>query len=172
MLKVKRLCELLTPYAGRIVLHIVPFTAIQEAIRDNTAEEYFTLIMRRKMMEIACTLADKRGCEAIVTGESLGQVASQTLAAMYCTDRAAGIPVLRPVIGMDKTEIIEIANGIDTFETSTLPYEDCCTVFTPKHPRTRPAYDSVIEQENRFDFAPLVRDAVSGIERVVIHGGL
>lgn len=163
LLKVEELCEKLTPYCGDIRFYCVPFTEIQEALRDNCPEEYFTVIMRRLMMKIANILCEKHDYKALITGESVGQVASQTLMALACTDKASDVPVFRPVIGMDKKEIIEIARRIDTFETSILPYEDCCTVFTPRHPRTRPVLADVIAAEERFDFSELVAKAVDGI---------
>ncbi len=167
-LKVERLCEKLTPYCGDIKFFCVPFTKIQEALRDNCPEELFTIIMRRLMMEIAQRIAAKEDCMALITGESVGQVASQTLGAMVCTDAACRIPVFRPVIGMDKTEIIEISRKIDTFETSIEPYEDCCTVFTPKHPKTRPILEEVVKAQESFDFEPLISEAVENTELKVI----
>lgn len=161
LMKVETLCEKLTPYCGDIRFYCVPFTEIQEALRDNCPEEFFTIIMRRLMVKIANAIAEKNEYGALVTGESVGQVASQTLKAIQCTDAAAEFPVFRPVVGMDKKEIIEIARKIDTFETSTLPYEDCCTVFTPKHPKTRPVLEDIIAAENRFDFAPLIEKAIN-----------
>ena len=163
LLKVEELCEKLTPYCGDIRFYCVHFTEIQEALRDNCPEEYFTVIMRRLMMKIANIICEKHDYKALITGESVGQVASQTLMALACTDKASDVPVFRPVIGMDKKEIIEIARRIDTFETSILPYEDCCTVFTPKHPRTRPVLADVIAAEERFDFSELIEKAVEGI---------
>ena len=163
LLKVEELCEKLTPYCGDIRFYCVPFPEIQEALRDNCPEEYFTVIMRRLMMKIANIICEKHDYKALITGESVGQVASQTLMALACTDKASDVPVFRPVIGMDKKEIIEIARRIDTFETSILPYEDCCTVFTPKHPRTRPVLADVIAAEERFDFSELIEKAVEGI---------
>lgn len=163
LLKVEELCEKLTPYCGDIRFYCVPFTEIQEALRDNCPEEYFTVIMRRLMMKIANIICEKHDYKALITGESVGQVASQTLMALACTDKASDVPVFRPVIGMDKKEIIEIARRIDTFETSILPYEDCCTVFTPKHPHTRPVLADVIAAEERFDFSELIEKAVEGI---------
>jgi thiamine biosynthesis protein ThiI len=159
-LKVETLCEKLTDYCGTIAFFCVPFTEIQEAIKEHCPEAYFTLIMRRLMMEIAQRIAEKQFCDALITGESVGQVASQTLKAIACTDAVCKIPVFRPVIGMDKVEIINIARKIDTFETSTLPYEDCCTVFTPKHPRTQPTLDEVEKAQNHFDFSALIDKAV------------
>lgn len=163
-LKVEQLCEKLTDYCGGIAFYCVPFTEIQEAIKDNCPEEFFTIIMRRLMMEIAQRIADKDGCLALITGESVGQVASQTMAAIACTDAVCRIPVFRPLIGMDKTEIIEIARKIDTFETSTLPYEDCCTVFTPRHPKVRPQLSDIEKAQNSFDFEPLISKAVEDTE--------
>ncbi|MEY8373387.1 tRNA uracil 4-sulfurtransferase ThiI [Merdimmobilis hominis] len=167
-LKVITLCEKMSAYCGRMQLFIVPFTKMQEAIRDNCPEELFTVIMRRMMMKIAEKLAQRSDCAALITGESLAQVASQTVQAIACTDVACQMPVLRPLIGMDKEEIIRIARKIDTFETSILPYEDCCTVFTPKHPRTRPKLAMVEEAEAAFDFAPMLEEAVEGAERLRI----
>ena len=159
-LKVETLCEKLTNYCGTIAFFCVPFTEIQEAIKEHCPEEYFTLIMRRIMMEIAQRIAELQFCDALVTGESVGQVASQTLKAIATTDAVCKIPVFRPVIGMDKLEIINIAKKIDTFETSTLPYEDCCTVFTPKHPKTKPTIEEVEKAQNKFDFSKLIEQAV------------
>jgi len=161
-LKVEQLCEKLTDWCGGIAFYCVPFTEIQEAIKDNCPEEFFTIIMRRLMMEIAQRIAEKDNCLALITGESVGQVASQTMAAIGCTDAVCRIPVLRPLIGMDKTEIIEISRKIDTFETSTLPYEDCCTVFTPRHPKVRPRLEDIEKAQNSFDFEPLIQKAVEG----------
>lgn len=138
-----------------MTMYTVPFTKLQEEIRDKCHEEYFTIIMRRFMMKIAQRLAEKNDCKALITGESLGQVASQTIGAIACTDAACEMPVFRPLIGMDKEEIIEISRKIDTFEVSIQPYEDCCTVFTPKHPRTRPVLKNVIAEENKIDYEPL-----------------
>lgn len=163
-LKVEQLCEKLTDYCGGIGFYCVPFTEIQEAIKDNCPEEFFTIIMRRLMMEIAQRIAAKDGCLALITGESVGQVASQTMSAIACTDAVCRIPVFRPLIGMDKTEIIEISRKIDTFETSTLPYEDCCTVFTPRHPKVRPVLSDVEKAQNSFDFEPLIAEAVEKTE--------
>ena len=159
--KVEKLAEKMSAYCGDIKFHCVPFTKIQEAIRDNCKEEYFTIIMRRLMMEIAVRIAHKEDCQCLVTGESLGQVASQTMYAMVCTDAVSTLPVFRPCIGMDKSEIVEISRRIDTFETSIEPYEDCCTVFTPKHPKTRPTLADVEKEQNRFDFTEMVETAVN-----------
>ena len=166
--KVKLLTEKVAAYAGRIELYIVPFTKIQETIRDCCPEEYFTVIMRRLMMVIAGEIAARHGAKALITGESLGQVASQTLMALACTDAAAPLPVLRPLIGMDKNDIVITARKIDTFETSILPYEDCCTVFTPKHPNTQPHLDEVEKAQNRVDWAAMLEEAVAATRLEVI----
>lgn len=158
--KVRKLCEKMTDFCGDIMFYCVPFTEIQEAIRDNCPEEYFTVIMRRLMVKIANRFCEKDGYGAIITGESLAQVASQTLRAIGCTNAAAEFPVLRPLIGMDKIEITDIARKIGTFETSILPYEDCCTVFSPKHPRTKPHLEDVLKAESAFDFTPLIEKAI------------
>lgn len=168
-LKVEQLCEKLTDYCGGIAFYCVPFTEIQEAIKDNCPEEYFTIIMRRIMMEIAQRIAEKDGCQALITGESVGQVASQTMAALACTDAVCQIPVFRPCIGMDKTEIIEISRKIDTFDISTLPYEDCCTVFTPKHPKVRPHLEDIEKAQSSFDFEPMIQKAVEETEMKVFN---
>ncbi len=159
--KVKTLLSKVARYSGVINLAIVPFTEIQDQIAENCPEDYFTLIMRRMMMRIAQKIAANSGSLALITGESLGQVASQTLPALVTTDYVCEMPVLRPLIGMDKEEIIEISRKIDTFETSILPYEDCCTVFTPKHPKTRPTLDSCIDAEKGLDIDALVEKAIS-----------
>ena len=161
---VKKMCA----YSGRITTLVVPFTHIQEEIRDKCAEEYFTVIMRRYMMKIAQIAAERYGCEALITGESVGQVASQTIPAIACTDVATQLPVLRPLIGMDKDEIVTIARKIDTFETSILPYEDCCSVFTPKHPRTRPKLASILHEEEALEEQALIDEAVAGMEQITI----
>ena len=163
LMKVETLCGKLTEYCGDIRFYCVPFTEIQEALRDNCSGDYFTVIMRRLMLKIANRLCERGSYGALITGESVGQVASQTLAAISCTDKAAEYPVLRPLVGMDKKEIIEIARRIDTFETSILPYEDCCTVFTPKHPKTKPLLKDVLVEEEKFDFSPLIEKAIGGI---------
>ena len=160
--KVLELARLLTAWTGRLLVHIVPFTEIQEEIRRNCPEEYFTLIMRRFMMRIAEAIARKANAGALVTGESLGQVASQTMLALGVTEDVVSMPVLRPLIGMDKVEIIRIAREIGTYETSILPYEDCCTVFTPRHPATRPALEDVRAAEAALDVDALVAEALSG----------
>ena len=160
--KVLELARLLTGYCGRMIVHIIPFTKIQEEIRRSCPEEYFTLIMRRFMMRIAEAVAKKAGAKALVTGESLGQVASQTMMALGVTEDVTTMPVLRPLIGMDKVEIIRIARDIGTFDTSILPYEDCCTVFTPRHPATRPDLEAVRTAEAALDVEGLVAKALAG----------
>ena len=167
--KVLDLARLLVPYIGKTCVHVVPFTRIQEELRRSCPEELFTILMRRFMMRIACAVAEKNGIQALVTGESVGQVASQTLEAMACTNAVCTLPVLRPVVGMDKEEIVRIARKIGTFETSILPYEDCCTFFTPKHPKTRPQVADLEEAEQALDVGALVAEAVAGIERVMLE---
>lgn len=162
--KVKTLLSKVAEYCGTIKLAIVPFTEIQEKIAAECPEEYFTLIMRRMMMRIAEKIAVYHKCGALITGESLGQVASQTLPAIGVTDAVADIPVLRPLIGSDKEEIITISRKIDTFETSCLPYEDCCTVFTPKHPKTRPTVELCEQAEANLNIDELVKRAVENTE--------
>ncbi len=169
--KVLDLARLLTPWCGRLNVHIVPFTAIQEELRRSCPEELFTILMRRMMMRVACRLAGRVGAKAIVTGECLGQVASQTMEAMAATTAVCDLPILRPVVGMDKEEIVRLARKIGTFETSILPYEDCCTVFTPRHPRLRPLPGEIEEAESRLDMERLVEDAVTGIERIRVAAG-
>ena len=166
--KVLDLAKLLLPWCGRLTVEIIPFTHIQEEIRDKCPEPYFTLIMRRFMMRLSQEVALANGCGALVTGENLGQVASQTMEALRCTEAPLTLPVLRPLIGMDKEEIIRRARELGTFETSILPYEDCCTVFTPKHPRTRPTPEEVEEAEAALDVEALIKEALAGTERVQI----
>ena len=169
--KVLTLARELTAWCGRLRVHIVPFTEIQEEIRRKVPEEYFTIIMRRFMMRLAEQVARKTGASALVTGESLGQVASQTIEAIACSDDATTWPVLRPLIGSDKTDIVALSRRIGTFETSILPYEDCCTVFTPRHPRTHPRVDDVRELEQALDVESLMQRAVDGIEVVTVRYG-
>jgi thiamine biosynthesis protein ThiI len=164
--KVIDLAKILTGWCGRLFVEVVPFTHIQEEIRAKCPEEYFTIIMRRMMMRIADEIAKKNACGAIITGESLGQVASQTMEAMMATGDAATLPVLRPLVGMDKEEVIKIARNIGTFDTSILPYEDCCTVFTPRHPCTHPKLAKVLEAEAALDVEALVQEALDGREMV------
>ena len=166
--KVIELAQIITAYCGKMTMEIVPFTHIQEEIRDKCPEEYFTLIMRRFMMRIAQRIALDNNARAIVTGENLGQVASQTMEAMASTQAVLQLPGLQPLIGMDKEEIVRLARKIGTFETSILPYEDCCTVFTPRHPRTRPKLREVEAAESALDVDALVEEAVKGIEKVTV----
>lgn len=159
--KVFTLAKELTEYTGRIRVHVISLTHIQEVLRDTCDEDYFTLLLRRFMMELAVRVAKEFDIPAIITGESLGQVASQTLPALCVTDPVSDRPVFRPCIGMDKDEIVAIARKIGTFDTSVLPYEDCCTVFTPRHPRTNPAFEKVIAQEEKLDREALIEEAYS-----------
>lgn len=168
-LKVEQLCERLTDYCGSIAFFCVPFTEIQEAIKNHCPEEFFTIIMRRLMMEIAQRISEREKCLALITGESVGQVASQTMNAIACTDAVCRIPVFRPLIGMDKTEIVETARKIDTFDISIQPYEDCCTVFTPRHPKVRPLLSDVENAQNGFDFSELVDKAVNDTELKIFN---
>ncbi|MDY3015312.1 MAG: tRNA uracil 4-sulfurtransferase ThiI [Evtepia sp.] len=167
--KVLELARLLTPWCGRLTVHVVPFTEIQEELRRSCPEALFTLLMRRFMMRISQQVAHRIGAHGLVTGESLGQVASQTMDAMAVTGQVVSLPVFRPVVGMDKDEIIRIARKIGTFETSILPYEDCCTVFTPRHPKTPPSQEEIQAAETKLDIDTLVEKAVAGIERVVLE---
>ncbi len=168
--KVVELGRILAGYTGKYSLYVVPFTEQQLAIRDNCPEEHLTLIMRRMMMMIAARLAKKSGSLALITGESVGQVASQTIHALAVTDEAAGdVPVFRPLIGMDKDEIVTLARKIGTFETSILPYEDCCTVFVPKHPTTKPTMAKVLQSQSRLDMEYWVNKAVEETEWIVIE---
>lgn len=167
--KVKDLLGKVARYSGVIKLAIVPFTEIQEEIGKHCPEDYFTLIMRRMMMRIACRVSETDGCLGLITGESLGQVASQTLPAIAATDEVCTMPVLRPLIGMDKEEIIAISKKIDAFDISILPYEDCCTVFTPKHPHTKPKKGQCEEAEKALDIEPLIERAIAGIEYTYIE---
>ena len=167
--KVLELARLLCRYCGRMTVDIVGFTEIQEAIRAQCPEEYFTLIMRRFMMRIAERLGQDHGCRCLVTGESLGQVASQTMEAIAVTNAVCREPVFRPLIGMDKEEIVTIARKIGTMETSILPYEDCCTVFTPKHPKTKPNLKAVEEAEQKMEMEALINRALEQVEKVTVR---
>ena len=167
--KVIELARLVTKYSGRMTVNVVSFTEIQEAIRDNCPEEFFTLIMRRFMMEISRRIAGWDGCGALITGENLGQVASQTMEAMTVTGAVVDIPIFMPLIGMDKEEIVTIARKIGTMETSVLPYEDCCTVFTPKHPKTKPTLSQLINAEKNLDREALIERALENIEKIKVN---
>ncbi|MBQ8201394.1 MAG: tRNA 4-thiouridine(8) synthase ThiI [Clostridia bacterium] len=164
--KVLDLARILSESCCGIRVHIVPFTKIQMEIHEKCPDEYTTLIMRRFMMRIAERVARIEGAEALITGESIGQVASQTMTALGTTDMVVSMPVFRPVIGFDKREIIDIAEKIGTMETSSLPYEDCCTVFTPRHPATHPKMDKILEGESKLDMEALIQEAMDGIEIV------
>ncbi len=167
--KVLQLAQELTVWCGRLTVHVVPFTEIQEEIRRKCPEDHFTLIMRRFMMRLGDALAHELACKAIVTGESLGQVASQTIQALVVSDDVATLPVLRPLIGMDKEEIVRIARHVGTFDTSILPYEDCCTVFTPRHPKTKPNLEEVREYEAALDIDALCDKALAGREMIRLY---
>ena len=167
--KVVKLLRKVAKYSGDMAMYTVPFTEIQETIRRKCPEEYFTLIMRRLMMKISERVAKEHKCSALITGESLGQVASQTIYAIACTDAATTMPVFRPLIGMDKQEIIDISYKIDTYETSIEPYEDCCTVFTPRHPRTKPVLERVIEAEEKGDFDEMIETAIANLKVTYIN---
>ena len=158
--KVRELAKLLAGYNGAVCFHTVSVTRIQEALSKNCDEEYFTLLLRRFMMKIAEAVARERECKAIVTGESVGQVASQTIDALNVTNSAVSLPVFRPCIGLDKEEIIQRARQIGTYETSVLPFEDCCTVFTPRHPKTKPVLENVLKEEARIDCEALIKEAL------------
>lgn len=167
--KVIELAGIIARYTSKINLYIVPFTEIQLQIRDKCPEEHLTLVMRRFMMRIAERIARKNKSKALITGESVGQVASQTLAALDVTNSAVDMPILQPLIGMDKQEVIDRANAIGTYETSILPYEDCCTVFTPKHPTTNPKRESIEKSEARLDAETLIESALAGIEKIEVY---
>ncbi len=169
-MKVHELLEKVSMYSGRINLFTVPFTKLQEAIRDYCPEEMFTVTMRRIMMKLSSRIAEWQGAEALITGESLGQVASQTIYALKCTDECASLPVFRPCIGMDKNEIVVISRKIDTFDISIRPYEDCCTVFTPRHPRTRPTPKYAREVEAMIpDLDKMMDEAFNGAVLKIIE---
>ncbi|MBQ8159367.1 MAG: tRNA 4-thiouridine(8) synthase ThiI [Clostridia bacterium] len=168
--KVLDLARLLARYTGQIRVYVVPFTEIQMQIHEKCPQDYTTLIMRRFMMRLSEKVAEREGAQALITGESVGQVASQTMEALGTTDAVVTRPVFRPVIGFDKQEIIEVAERIGTFKTSSLPYEDCCTVFTPRHPVTHPKVDKIAKAEEVLDAETLIQAAMDGIETVVVHG--
>ena len=166
--KVLDLAALVARWSGSMMVHVVSLTHIQEELVRTCNEEYFTLLLRRYMMQIANMVAKKQECQALITGESLGQVASQTMHALNVTNDMAEYPVFRPVIGMDKDEIVQIARYIGTFDTSILPYEDCCTVFTPKHPKTRPVLEKVLEEERKLPFDELCQEAFESRESIYV----
>ena len=167
--KVLELAKIVSEYSGDIFVHVVSLTHIQEELVKACEEDYFTLLLRRYMMTIAEKVAKQKNCLALITGESLGQVASQTIQALGVTDNAVNMPVFRPCIGMDKEEIVQISRKIGAFETSIQPYEDCCTVFTPKHPRTKPELEKVLAQENKLDFNALVEEAIGTLYTVHVR---
>ena len=166
--KVLELARLVTRYCGRMTVNVVSFTQIQEAIRDNCPEEFFTLIMRRFMMEISQRIGQEHGCEALITGENLGQVASQTMQAMAVTGAVVDVPIFMPLVGMDKEEIVTIARKIGTMQTAILPYEDCCTVFTPKHPKTKPNLKQLLHAEKNLDREALILQAIENTEKITV----
>ena len=166
--KVLELARLVTRYCGRMTVNVVSFTQIQEAIRDKCPEEFFTLIMRRFMMEISQRIGQEHGCEALITGENLGQVASQTMQAMAVTGAVVDVPIFMPLVGMDKEEIVTIARKIGTMQTAILPYEDCCTVFTPKHPKTKPTLNQLIHAERNLDREALILQAIENTEKITV----
>ena len=170
--KVIELCRIVSEYAGKINLYIVNFTEPQLAIRDNCPPEQMVILMRRIMMRVAEKVAKLKGCDALITGENIGQVASQTMQAMVTTNAVCNIPIFRPLIGMDKNDIINIAKKIGTYETSILPYEDCCTVFVPKHPDTKPKIEKIEKSEEHLDIEKFVEDAVNNLEIIEISSGV
>jgi thiamine biosynthesis protein ThiI len=167
--KVLELASILGEYAGEIKVHIISLTHVQEELVKACQEDYFTLLLRRYMMTLAERVAKDNGCSALITGESLGQVASQTMQALGVTDAAVNMPVFRPCIGMDKEEIITISRKMGAFETSILPFEDCCTVFTPKHPKTKPELAKVLVEEQKVDFNALCDEAYESLYTVTIE---
>ena len=164
--KVLKLAGIINEYSGRIKVHVVPFTKIQEAIYKNCPDIYMITIMRRMMYKVAALYAEKIGAKILINGESIGQVASQTLDSMVCINNVTNMPVIRPVACLDKLEIIEIAKKINTYETSILPYEDCCTIFVPKHPVIKPELKKCIEYENNFNYQTLIEEAINNIETI------
>lgn len=171
--KVHSLLMKVAEFCGKIKLYVVPFTKVQEEIQKSCPENYYTLIMRRFMMKISETIAKENRCEALITGESVGQVASQTLSALAVTDAIVSMPVFRPLIGLDKTEIVKISRDIETFDISVLPFEDCCTVFTPKHPKTRPHLSEVENIEKNLNYDLLCENAIKNAKIIYVdHNGI
>ncbi|MBQ7668066.1 MAG: tRNA 4-thiouridine(8) synthase ThiI [Clostridia bacterium] len=166
--KVIDLCKIVAGYSGKINLYMINFTDAQLSIRDNCPKEQMVLLMRRIMMRIAEIVAKEKGCDALITGENIGQVASQTMASMVTTNEVVNIPVFRPLIGMDKNDIIDMAKKIGTYETSILPYEDCCTIFVPKHPETNPKVEKIRESEKHLNLEKIIDDAIKNMEHIVI----
>lgn len=169
--KVVELAHILSQYTGPIHLYVVPFTKIQQELYDKCPDNQLTILMRRFMMRIANRVALEKGCGALITGESLGQVASQTMEGLQCSSDVCTLPVFRPLIGFDKTEIMDRAQQIGTYDTSILPYEDCCTIFTPKHPTTKPKVERLRESEALLDVEGLTEEAVQGIEEILVRYG-
>ena len=167
--KVLDLASMISAYQGDLLVHVVPFTNLQLAIYQNADESYAITLMRRMMMRIAKGLAQKRKALALATGESIGQVASQTLESMVAINSVVDIPMIRPLVCMDKVEIIELSKKIGTYDTSILPYEDCCTIFTPKNPVTKPRVDRCVKYEESFDFETLLQDCIQNTESIWIH---
>ena len=167
--KVLDLAKIVSDYSGDIYVHIISLTHIQEELVKHCDEDYVTLLLRRYMMALSNKVAAKYDCGALITGESVGQVASQTMQAIGVTDAVAEIPVFRPCIGMDKEEIVQISRKMGAFETSILPYEDCCTVFTPKHPKTKPELSKVLAEENKLPFDELVEEAFATMRTERVH---
>ena len=164
--KVKTLAKILARYTEEVNLYIVPFTDVQMEIIEKCREDELTIIMRRFMMRIACELSDRLGIDSVATGESIGQVASQTMEGLIVSTDCADRPVFRPLIAMDKEDIMDIARDIDTYETSILPYEDCCTIFVPKHPKTKPQVEAMRKSESKLDVEKLVNEAIDNMEVV------
>ena len=164
--KVIKLASIINEYSGRVKVHIVPFTLVQEAIFKNCPDTYMITIMRRMMYRIAALYAEKIGAKILINGESIGQVASQTLDSMVCINNVTNMPVIRPVACFDKLEIIDIAKKINTYDTSILPYEDCCTIFVPKHPVIKPELSKCLEYEKSFDYQELIEKAIDNIETI------
>jgi thiamine biosynthesis protein ThiI len=167
--KVVDLCRVLLPYCEKLILEVINFTHVQEEIRRNCPEELFTVISRRFMTRIAERIAIRNGAGSLITGESLGQVASQTQEAIAVTENAVQLPIMRPLIGSDKSEIVELARKLGTFEISARPYEDCCTVFTPRHPKTKPKLEPVLKAESKLDAEALIAECMSNIENIAIQ---
>lgn len=167
--KVIRLAEILSRYCGRLMLHVVDFTELQLEINEKVADELITIVMRRMMLRIAEEIARRREVKCLITGESLGQVASQTLEAIVCTDRVAGMPVFRPLIGTDKDDTCRIARDIGSFETSILPYEDCCTVFVAKHPKTHPSLEEIEKAEAVLNIDRFIELGSERTEKIEIY---
>jgi thiamine biosynthesis protein ThiI len=166
--KINDLLKLLAHYQESIRLHVVPFTKLQEAIYDHVDESYAITVMRRMMYRISTDIANIRKCQAIANGESIGQVASQTLRSMRVINEVTNMPVIRPLVTYDKNDIIRIAKQIKTYEISIRPYEDCCTIFRPQNPRTKPNYKSTLWLENQFDFEGLIVEAINSTESIII----